>query len=400
MIVRELWARLGIQVDQGSVTKADNTIKSLKSSLSGLAAGYGFFQAFRAVRDAIQETADAARRLSLESKRTGLDPQFLQELEYGAKRTGVSTEALQHGLAHLARSAYEASNGSGEAGATFQKLGVQVKGADGKVRPIRELLGDVADKFSGIQNAAEANAVSMQLMGRAGAELIPFFQLGSEGIAKMGAAARKTGGIMSDYLVRQGERTADAIDDVQMSVRGLTYAILGPLLPAITKGKNELAKWIQEHRKLIALRAHDVFNLLTRAMKGVVAVAQEIPKTLALVGVGLLAWASPITAIAGAFALLAEDLYTYFGEHNPYSITFLVIGFFKLLKKRFDDIWKDFRENPFGFLVQKAKEAFDGIVAEAKKMPGRLKGALEAVEPAAVKPTVANEKTRDPIIVR
>jgi hypothetical protein len=381
LIVRELWARLGVQVDQSSVSKADSMIKGLKRSLGGLAAGWGLAQGVQAVQKAINDMGEAARQLALDSQRTGLDPQFLQELEFAAKRTGVSAEGLQHGLVHLSRAAYEAATSGGAAGAAFQRLGIQVKGSDGKLRPIREMLADVADKFQAMPDGDEKLALSTQLLSRAGAELIPFFDEGSAGLARLGAEFRKTGAAMTNTMIRDGKRAAEAMDNVRYAIKGVTNTIFGSMLPGITQSRKELAHWLEVNRKIIAARVQDVFNTITKALKGVVAAVEMFPRTFAVAGAALALWISPMTAgvaaVVAAFALLAEDLYSYFAEGNSSSITFLLIGFFKLLKKKLKEIWSDFTDDPFGFLLRNAKATFDKIVEEAKKLPARLNAAMQ-----------------------
>jgi hypothetical protein len=335
VIVRELLARVGIDLDEKSVARADSAITKLKHGLEALAGAYGLHKAYEFISGKFEQIAASAEELTHLSEKTGIAVEQLQALQFAAKMTGVDTGELQMALVHLSRSAQEAATTGGSAGAAFYRLGLTVKDATtGKLKPTAQLLGELADKFKAMPDGPEKAAASLELLSRAGANLIPFLNKGSDGLAAMGIEAKKTGAVMSAGLIRQGVELDHSLKRLQATLWGLTISVLGPFVQRMTAGKNSIAAWIQTHRQLIALRVHEVFTTLAGAMKAVFDLAQKFPVVFAGVALALGAIFAPVTTAITLLGLLAEDVYGYF--HGRKSLTGVIVNAFKMLGSLID----------------------------------------------------------------
>lgn len=338
MVVRELLARMGIQVDQGSVSRAEAAIGKVKKGLVALAAGYGVKKAYDFVQGTFENIAQGAADLQHLAEKTGSAVGELQELQYAAKMADVDAGSLSMALVHLSRSADEAATIGGASGFAFARLGISVKNASGKLKPTSQLLSELADKFQAMPNGPEKAALAMQLLSRSGAEMIPLLNQGSAGIAKYSKEAHKAGAVMSDSMVRQGAALDDGIKRLHASITGLTYAVFGPFVGSMTKGKESFAAWIDQHRKWIALRVHDAVTALGNAVKFTMEMAQKFPVAFAAVAVAVGLVVAPLTTLIGLFGLLADDVFTFFQHNGGRSVTGLLVKAFKVLSSYVSDL--------------------------------------------------------------
>ncbi|WP_230577705.1 phage tail tape measure protein [Xylella fastidiosa] len=88
--------------------------------------------------------------LNSASQRTGASLSFLQELGYAARLNGSSVEASTRSIESLSQKIGEAANGVGRGAMLFQKLGLQARQADGSVKSVGDMLGDVQEKIRGL----------------------------------------------------------------------------------------------------------------------------------------------------------------------------------------------------------------------------------------------------------
>src|SRR5262245_48046499 len=149
--------------------------------------------------------ADYGDKINDARQRTGLMAQDLAALKYAAEQSGTSFEGVTTGLKQFAKAAYEASTGGKEQAEAFQMLGIQVKDATGHIRPIKDLLNDVASRFAFMPDGIEKTALAMKLFGKSGADLIPLLNEGSTGLAKLTAEAKKFGLVIDDEAAKAAD---------------------------------------------------------------------------------------------------------------------------------------------------------------------------------------------------
>lgn len=400
MIVRELLARLGMDVDKSSFGKAQDALGRLHLAFNGMK------DIVLSVRGAMFElvgaVAENAERLDHAQRITGMSTDHLQELEYAAQRANISTEQLQIGLVHLARTAQGAAQGSGEAAAAFYQLGVQFATSDGKVRPMHELLGDVAERIAKMPDGTKKAALAMEVFGRSGAQLIPILDEGPEGLAKLAKEARALGVVMDSTALASGQRFQAAHERMTAAVQGLKNMIAIQLFPTLTQSTEGFVRMISVHRKWLALKLKEAFEFLTRvlaavmrAVRGTVDLFERLWQSGSavrgvLIGVGaaVLALAAPWAVLAGAIALVAEDMELYFSSHGKAkTVTGLLVATFDMLRRKATGIFKDFmlgwqsfKEHPLDFLFEQARAFFKWFIAEAVSIPAKIKAAFASEE--------------------
>lgn len=183
-----------------------------------------------------KQAIDTADELGKTAQKVGVTVESLSALQVQAKLSGVGLEQLQSGMEKLARNAADAAGGNKESAAAFAALGVAIKDANGNLRPMQDLLGDVAKKFSGYADSAQKTADAQRIFGKSGAELIPVLnELGDQGLAKVTEQAREFGAVISTETAKQAEQFNDNLSKLGFEAKGFASAVASQLLPSLNQ---------------------------------------------------------------------------------------------------------------------------------------------------------------------
>lgn len=205
-MVREILAKFGVQFDTKPLEHGHDQINATVEGLKHLAHAVAGVFAFHQIEKFVEQVGEEAAQLRKASKQLGLNVQDLENFQFAAGQAGVGADALNMSLRFLERNAYEAGKKSSEAGKYFKSLGIEVKGANGKVKPATELMLEAADAFKQIEDPSERTAAAMRLFGRSGYEMVPMLELGSEKLREyMGEVEHLGGGFSDAFHKASGE---------------------------------------------------------------------------------------------------------------------------------------------------------------------------------------------------
>mgnify|MGYP000031048362 CR=1 FL=1 len=189
----------------------------------------------------IKDTEDAAEGYRKLSAATGSSVEFLSGFKEAADDVRVSGEAVDSALTKFARGlggVKDASDGVAENGkgiaASLADIGVNANDAEGKVRPLADILPDVANAFSRMADGPQKTALAIQLFGKQGAELIPILNKGKEGLGEMMKAAEEAGLTMSGKTVAAVDKLKQAQDQLGDSWGALSRKIGTAAIPMLT----------------------------------------------------------------------------------------------------------------------------------------------------------------------
>lgn len=227
--------KIGRQGEQmaGRLNKAFAVVKG---SLAGIGASLsvGAFAAF------VKSGIDAADELNKLSQKVGVTVESLSALQYAAKLSDVSTEQLQSGLARLSRVASEASGGTGDAADAFRALGVAIKDSQGNLRGTEDLILDIADRFSKMDDSAAKSAIALKLFRSV--DLIPFLNQGKAGLEGLRKEAERLGIVISADTARRAEEFNDNLTRLGAAADGAKISLATNLLPALTQIAERMAE--------------------------------------------------------------------------------------------------------------------------------------------------------------
>lgn len=196
--------------------------------------GQAAFNAARAFVRMAGDSIDAADKLGKMAQSTGVAVESLSELEYAAALSDVSLDDLSTRLAKFGKSAVDAAKGSKAAADAFKSLNIAVRDSDGTLRPTEDLLLDVADRFSKLEDGAAKAALAQQLFGRGAANMIPFLNQGREGIEKLRKEAENFGLTIDAKTAAAAEQFNDNMTRMSFATRGLVNQFIEGALPTLT----------------------------------------------------------------------------------------------------------------------------------------------------------------------
>lgn len=197
-------------------------------------AGAAMAAAAGGVALAMRGIINEADKMSKAAQSVGLATEELSQLAWAADLSGVSFEQLTGALGKLAQaSAGSLRSATSEQALAFKALGVEVQRADGMLKDNRALLGEVADRFAGMQNSAEKTALAMAIFGRAGKQLIPMLNQGEAGLQAMGDEAERLGIVIDTQTGLRAEAFNDTLNRMGKVMKGVMTEITAGALPTL-----------------------------------------------------------------------------------------------------------------------------------------------------------------------
>lgn len=318
MIVEELIAALGVEVDQASINRVSMAFDAFGKGAFAVASAVA--GAFVSVATAVYKTAESGDQLAATAEKLGLTTDTLQELNYATMLTDTSTEALATGLKFLGKNAAEAALKGGDAAEAF--AGIKLK-ENGKVRDLDQLFGDIADKFTTMPDAASKVNLAMKIFGRSGTELIPMLNKGREGIAAFREEARTTGYVLSGEAVDAAQAFDDSLKRLNARLIGWRNRLAAPLIEKFTKLLDRMSAAVMKNGGFFdqlataighALDGLEWFLAHENAIRAAIwavttaLVAWGLAALSAAIASGTLSFAAVSAAIAAAAAWLAATL--------------------------------------------------------------------------------------------
>lgn len=182
-----------------NIQQAQGMAAGLYGSLAALG-GSAVIGGFAALVNKGLEAADAMNKMS---QRTGIAVEELSQLSYAAKLADVSNEGLTKGIKGLSDMMVKANDATSIQAATMKALGVDIKGG------LAPALDKIADQFAKLPDGATKTALAVDLFGKAGQDMIPLLNQGSDGIKRMKEEADQLGLTISGKVAADAERFKD-----------------------------------------------------------------------------------------------------------------------------------------------------------------------------------------------
>jgi len=212
---------------QGFQRSTQSITSSIKNALLGLGVGFSVVGIIRSLKSVVDQ-ADEMGKLA---QSTGVAVENLSALSYAADLSGVSSEKLGTALGRLSVNVSDVLRGIGESKEAFAALGLSADQLRGKTPD--QILKRIADQFSTFEDGANKTAIAIRIFGRAGAELIPLLNQGSQGIARMESEARSLGVVIDSDMAKSAERFNDQMNALGKSFTGFKIAIAETVLPSL-----------------------------------------------------------------------------------------------------------------------------------------------------------------------
>jgi hypothetical protein len=256
----------------GAVGMATRALAALGVGLSA-AAFAGF----------IEGAIDAADHLNKLSQRTGVAIEALSQLQFTAKIADVSADALTTGIKKLNVSIAEGLGGDKAKVEMFRNLGITLTDASGRAKTADKVLLEMAGSFSTAKDGSAKVAYALGLMGKAGDEMIPMLNGGTQAMADMMAKADRLGLTISKEFGWKAEAFNDNLLILRSSSDKLAIALGGGLVDGLGAVAQKMVDATEKGGKLAGIIAgiNEVGNQLFnweahQEMKPIIALKSDI----------------------------------------------------------------------------------------------------------------------------
>lgn len=290
-----------------AMTNISSSVDIAKKALGALGVGLSvnaFAGYIKASINAADETAKLAQKINVATHE-------IAGLELAYKLAGLEGDTLKKSIATLSKNVADGNP-------VLAKMGINVKDLEGNLRPTRQILADVSDRFAGYADNANKTRLAQELFGsKLGTDLIPMLNQGSQALLEMDRMAEKLGLTISAETAAKSERFNDTLSLMGMGMQGISRRIVAEMIPTFTGLADQFFNTMSEGNRL-----KTIADALSTALKGLVAVGIGVAGTFSTIGTGIggvaAMWSNVLSGDfkSAAFIVrqLKEDLSTGFSS--------------------------------------------------------------------------------------
>ena len=193
-----------------------------------------------------KESAAFADNIITLSMQTGQSTQQLQEFAYASELIDVSVDTLQGSLTKLTNNMQDTMNGTGNAKASFDELGVSVTNAvDGSMRSANDVFYETIDALGQVKNETERDAMAMDIFGRSAQDLNPLIIQGSKTLKAYADEAHNMGYVLDDEALSALGAVDDAYQRLQKTQEGVKNQLAVEFAPYLEEFYGDLTSGIK-----------------------------------------------------------------------------------------------------------------------------------------------------------
>jgi len=239
-VVRQLVTKLSFDVDRRGVENFNRTIKSFKTQFliatsAATAFVAGFIKSMNVVAENIIDTDRLARSLGVTTK------QFVA-FQKTAQNFQVKPEEFIKGMESVNNLIQQAKLGFGDLERIAREGGIEIRDDQGKLKPTLELVREILDSLSKVENEQNRLLLSQQVFGTtAFADLSKNLELVDELLSKYEEAGEDF-----DKAIDSAKRYDSALQKLSTTVTNLSLKILPPLFELTGKILENFDKAIDE----------------------------------------------------------------------------------------------------------------------------------------------------------
>ena len=244
------------------------------------------------------------------AKQTGLTTEELQKMQYAADLIDVDTDTIVGGIRKLKKNL----DGQEE---TWERLKVNVKGANGEYRNINDIFYDTIAALGNIENETERDTIAMTLFGKSADELAGVIDDGGAALKELGAQAEDLGVIIPQEDLDRANELNDTLDqlkaEVLPTIASLGVEIADAIMPYIPAIREAIEKVLEALRNIspttltiitgvLALTA--AISPLFSVLSGVTGAISALTSGAGALGGALAGISAPILAVVAVIGVL------------------------------------------------------------------------------------------------
>jgi hypothetical protein len=251
---------------QGATTSAagfGGAAITLGAALAGVGVAVGLVVAgisagISVIKESISAYQQSAEELRKMQMQLGGSTEEVSKLLQAAQLTGTQINHLAAGIGMFEKKMVDfelrmavGSEESHEFERALKVLGVEIKDADGTLRPLNDVLMDSADRFKELGPGVTTTGLAMNLFGRSGRQVLPFLMEGADGLQRFMEIAEKTGSVLTTKDTKAAYELQQAMTELDMSVQGVKNTLAREFVPAAEWVVSALSEIVQGMRGVI-----------------------------------------------------------------------------------------------------------------------------------------------------
>lgn len=225
--------------------------------------------------------ADEADKIGDIATNIGTSVEFLSGLSLVAEQAGSGLDDVADGLKMLGRNAAEAARGGGSAHEAFSRMGISVVNANGQLRPLSELMMEVADGLAQLPEGGVRTAAAMDIFGRSGTNLVGTLSQGSKAIVEQMHQFDAYGRTITSQGAKVGGAWNDLMNELSKAWEGFKHMIAQPILEALMPQLQKLMDWVKTHPAEIRAAAESIGQTLASVVSNIQASIDSLLSSLA-----------------------------------------------------------------------------------------------------------------------
>ena len=321
------------------------------------------------------KTAQYGDNIDKMSQKIGISAEAYQKWDYVMQRAGTSVDNLKMGMKTLSQ---QAENNSEE----FQKLGISQEEVANLSQ--EDLFEKTIKGLANMEEGTERAVIASKLLGRAGVDLGPLLNEGSEAIEEQMEIAEKYGMVMPESAVKASAAFEDSMTTMRMTMNGLKNRLMGDFLPSLTKVTDGLA--------LVFTGDMSGADKIIEGVNGIIdGIEQKLPKIMELGGKIVSGLAQAILQSAPQLfsegTKLISDLIGKFAEKLPEIVsigTDIVVSVIDGLSKSLPDLIDKIPQIIVSLVTAFSKNVPKLVESGGKLILALVNGVIKAV-PALIK---------------
>ena len=181
----------------------------------------------------VSEMANVGDEFDKMSARTSISVESLGEWVFLMERAGGNASSFEGAIRRLTKSMVDNERGLSTAVEAWDTIGVSVSDAEGNLRSVDDVLLDLSDALSNMDNQTQRLGVSQDILGRGAAQMVVLLAQGRPELERQLDLYKSLNGDVREEFTKGAAAIIDAKTDLDTSIRGLKSGLAEPFQPEI-----------------------------------------------------------------------------------------------------------------------------------------------------------------------
>ena len=205
---------------QDQTKKGFNSVnKNINSTQNAMKKLAGAFAGVFAVRQIVQfgnQALQVADDIGKLADSVNVSTTFLQQYQFAAEQSGISTEGFTKALRFFAKGVGEATMGTGLAKRAFEEMGISLEDVNGETKKTEDLFKEFFHSLESIQDPLKRSGLLAQVFGsRVGIQMANLIKSGAMAMDDLAESAT---GIIDEETIRNAEAFNDTMNRLKRQV--------------------------------------------------------------------------------------------------------------------------------------------------------------------------------------